>query len=757
MFNKISTKIGHWCKRPLFESAPVAVIVFSQPIPFPIAPLREMLTKYFADHKWQCGEYDTGAPKQMGTYSPSDVIVGRSGSERIMVPLTARHGRRSDDAPPHEWSLEIGNATTDNVRLAERITVLICSILMIPDERDARCQLVPDGDWLTIRSIVDGLKLIEDGAMLADVLGAAKAAPASRSAGVPIAQDDDRSFLDQAIARMLHGRGMGDVADEMGLTLPPRFAGELPQPNGLPTLVMLSTSPLFIDWAKTSEALRAIDPDEEWLVTPDGPTSGQLAGRTAVVTIRCSDQPLPAYLMTQGMAREHYLTSELRADMMRHCAYSAFDIAIDTEAAGFINTRETAKAVAMVMALLSTNPAFVGMYNAGLGVARPAPRVRDSLGALLQNEVPIGIWIWAAPDSPVTDAVSISTSGMRPFVGYEVECWNAPGTMAEVAERLNGVLRYLLINGPVIQHGDTIGINSGDRSTRCFHGVSNAQRSEEGVPALLLEFDNKGGVKPRADISRAVGDVAGADPIAALRPQPAPAQPFPRPMPDADGKTRVFPLSLFEGEHGAFLRAVGMSPDDPGNIVPTEDDYRQMLDRSRIAMSQRCDRIEAEMRARYGHGLVRPYFILGELTMHTALGDFLVHNLELLPFDEWNMVALAKDDRTAALSGLPRHPGENIEAFDRRGLEFVTGLHRIFGETMKSVDPMAEDFVDRLGEIDVAKLKSDTRSAIIDWVADQKPVLLSTLRAKATPSPMHMRTPPVFGRKAAGGFGRKGL
>jgi Domain of unknown function (DUF4261) len=481
----------------------VPTIVFSQPVAFPIGPLRTTLAKYCDGYKWRCGEDDDGGPDQMGRYGRSDIVMGRAGGDMVMVTLTARHEPLAPPAPPHQWVLEVSNPTTDDERMSNRILGIICSTLMFPDVERAFCQLTHNGKWLRAAELIDAMDDVLRGKPLAEV-GGGTTMPGTtgRYQGLSPDQALNLSQMDEAMARILHEKGMGSIADDMGLTQAPRFARELPQPNKLPTLVMLSTSPLFIDWAMTAEMLRAVDRDGDWQVTPDGPTSGRLTGRGAVVTISCADQPLPAYLTTQGLAREHFLTAAMRAEVMSHRAWTAFEITLDTEAAGFIATRQTAKAVAMAMAPLAKNPSCVGLFNAGLGVARPAQRVCDSIAALMDDEVPIGVWIWAAPDSPVTDAVSMSTSGMRPFVGYEVECWNAPGTIVEVGERVNGVLRYLLINGPVINHGDTIGIDTGDKSTRCFHGVSNAQRAEEGVPALLLEFDNKGGVAsaPKRDI-----------------------------------------------------------------------------------------------------------------------------------------------------------------------------------------------------------------------------------------------------------------
>nr|WP_256869338.1 DUF4261 domain-containing protein [Sphingobium lactosutens] len=117
---------------------------------------------------------------------------------------------------------------------------------------------------------------------------------------------------------------------------------------------------------------------------------------------------------------------------------------------------------------------------------------------------------------------------MLPFAGFEVELWNAPGTLEQVAERLNGVLRYLLINGPVITHGDTIGDHASDRSTRCFLGDSRADRGDRSVPAMLLEFDAPEVARPKADLPRP--DVTPPSP------QQQPSPPRARPTPSGFGR-----------------------------------------------------------------------------------------------------------------------------------------------------------------------------------------------------------------------------
>jgi hypothetical protein len=307
---------------------------------------------------------------------------------------------------------------------------------------------------------------------------------------------------------------MGETADGMGLTLAPDYAHEKPRDEALPTLVMLATAPLCIDWLKIGEGLRAIDKAAHWALQPSSPHAGRICGRGATITIACEKRPMPGYLLAQGMAREHFLKPGQRAQLARHSCQQIIGVELDTRTADYVDVRQTAKAVAMVIAACAMNPAFVGLFNAGTGVAKPADRVRDSITALGQDEVPVAIWTWIAVDSQVSDAVSISSAGMRPFVGFEVECWNAPGDLDSVASRVNDVMRYLLINGDVIKPGETIGNYEGDRSTRCFFGDSKADRCGAKVPAMLLEFDDNGPANPKPDAP--VSGLSGAGDLRAM-------------------------------------------------------------------------------------------------------------------------------------------------------------------------------------------------------------------------------------------------
>ncbi|NWK96759.1 hypothetical protein DM806_14030 [Sphingobium lactosutens] len=526
----------------------MAIIVFTQPVPFPIAPLRQVLSAQLPLYKWQIGEDDDGGAKTMAQWSDHQLIAGRTDATILFCELFARPEPLAGDAPVHSWHLEIRRPTTDNDTIAHRVLLLIASVVMMPDDA-ALCQLLPGGGWLSRDETLRAAKALLAGESLdklahfgrpASTFEGSRAAPSpnvpasaaprgeGRYANLSQEQALRLGDMDETMARILHEKGMGEIADGMGLTKPPAFAHELPQPDRLPTMVLLAREPLILDWGQVGEGLRAIDPAGDWTVGQTGISHGALHGRGATIRFDTGQGPLPAYLLAQAQARSHGLIEEDKRAIASHRLHHSITIDLDTRAADFLAVRQVAKVATLLIGLAAKRHGCVGLFNAGVGTVMPVQRVYQQIAILGSDEVPITLWTWAAFHSTEPDAISISTGGMLPFAGFEVELWNAPGTLEQVAERLNGVLRYLLINGPVITHGDTIGDHASDRSTRCFLGDSRADRGDRSVPAMLLEFDAPEVARPKADLPRP--DVTPPSP------QQQPSPPRARPTPSGFGR-----------------------------------------------------------------------------------------------------------------------------------------------------------------------------------------------------------------------------
>jgi hypothetical protein len=128
--------------------------------------------------------------------------------------------------------------------------------------------------------------------------------------------------------------------------------------------------------------------------------------------------------------------------------------------------------------------------------------------------------------------------------------------------------------------------------------------------------------------------------------------------PDADGVMRVFPKEIWDDpKAGALLREVGFSPDDPRNIVRTAEDYGALFAAASKRLEERVAAFNREMTARHGYCHAMPFFVIDRPIWDGEHGAFLYANMELVAFDDWNVLMLAADERTKHVCGLAGHLG----------------------------------------------------------------------------------------------------
>jgi hypothetical protein len=123
---------------------------------------------------------------------------------------------------------------------------------------------------------------------------------------------------------------------------------------------------------------------------------------------------------------------------------------------------------------------------------------------------------------------------------------------------------------------------------------------------------------------------------------------------------RALPAELWQGEMGDLLRQIGMSPDDESNLVPTGASIDARVARDRATLEAKLAEINRDVEKRTGGGRVRPYYLFGDPCWNGELGTFLMVRLQFFPYDDWNVVFLPEDERTAKLMKLPVHPGGPI-------------------------------------------------------------------------------------------------
>ena len=194
----------------------MAIVAFSKPVSLPIASLRDMLGKHVPGFRWQCGDDDTGAVGQMGSFGAHGIIAGRSAETVVFTEYRARAGQ-AVGAPPHEWHLELSRPTTDHQPTADRITAVICAVVMILDEHHAHCQPIAGGPWFPTHAMPDIVRVVANGATLADVRRA-------RSSGARASSRPRRPALRWMVgwSRALRSRTVGRRRRWPGSPPPPR-------------------------------------------------------------------------------------------------------------------------------------------------------------------------------------------------------------------------------------------------------------------------------------------------------------------------------------------------------------------------------------------------------------------------------------------------------------------------------------------------------------------------------------------------------
>ncbi|MCA6119229.1 hypothetical protein J6524_30775 [Bradyrhizobium sp. WSM 1738] len=131
-----------------------------------------------------------------------------------------------------------------------------------------------------------------------------------------------------------------------------------------------------------------------------------------------------------------------------------------------------------------------------------------------------------------------------------------------------------------------------------------------------------------------------------------------RPTPDADGVTRVFSKELWnDPKIGNLLRECGFAPDDARNILPTANDYVELFAAARKRLEERTEAFNREMTMRHGYCRAAPFLVIDHTIWDGEHGAFLYAQMNLIGFDDWNVLMLAADVRTKEACDMAGHPG----------------------------------------------------------------------------------------------------
>ena len=258
----------------------------------------------------------------------------------------------------------------------------------------------------------------------------------------------------------------------------------------LPVLAALFTQTPRIDAALISQGLAIIDPDGQWQAAQTQPSGLILSGRGTQIVLTLHPAAPERDRLEAAINASHWLADGDPASLTLLRAAS-WHVTIACAARGatgadYAATRQIAKAMAWALATLTqkdARPGLAGIVNLTAPAAFSAAMSEDLLAPLQGDEVPLQLFVTLAFHQPRPGALSLTTRGMRPFAGHEAGVWEAPGDLPAVADTLSEVLRYLLLHGPVLADGDTIG-QPGGHALRCRMGVD---RADAQLPMLWLD------------------------------------------------------------------------------------------------------------------------------------------------------------------------------------------------------------------------------------------------------------------------------
>jgi hypothetical protein len=284
----------------------------------------------------------------------------------------------------------------------------------------------------------------------------------------------------------------------------------------LPPLAVLLDRPLRYEGDVLAGFANELDPDGGWAFRRADAGQGALIGRGVVIGILDIPRPLPDGIVAEGWTRSCWFQGD-HAVVDRHSAHIRITTSFDTAATEWVTVRQVAKVMTLAAAWIARLPGAVALHNSGPGVTFAPSQAADFLAILNRDQLPVMLWSWTRPHELTDGNVCLSTSGLVPFLGHELEVWNAPQPCDDVRDTLGDLVVYLLDAGPVIGHGDTAGRVTGDRSIRCFLGPSRAERPVP-VQALFLEFEGPAtAAAPRPDVPQAPPAPISADSEGVLR------------------------------------------------------------------------------------------------------------------------------------------------------------------------------------------------------------------------------------------------
>jgi hypothetical protein len=127
-------------------------------------------------------------------------------------------------------------------------------------------------------------------------------------------------------------------------------------------------------------------------------------------------------------------------------------------------------------------------------------------------------------------------------------------------------------------------------------------------------------------------------------------------------------------DNAAFFKRIGARPDDPDNLRVTHDDVQRMIEEGRKFVDARIQYMKTKAAAEGHRDLhMAMFWLIQENCWNGEVGDFLIYQLRLNPYEAWNTV-ITGDERTARLLDIPLYPGGPIPHLAESGETIILQL-----------------------------------------------------------------------------------
>src|SRR5262245_22173199 len=96
------------------------------------------------------------------------------------------------------------------------------------------------------------------------------------------------------------------------------------------------------------------------------------------------------------------------------------------------------------------------------------------------------------------------------------------------------------------------------------------------------------------------------------------------------------PQHVVGKEHFPFLKALGIDPHGPENVIPSQNDIDERLAKGRAALDRRMEVLHGNLAAQIGPEIrMRPFWLIPESCWRGATCAFLLKFLDFNPDDDW--------------------------------------------------------------------------------------------------------------------------